>query len=221
MTCFYRKCVVFSFLFFYSKMANSKIKLTYFNFTGRAECIRLVLIYGGKEFDDCRIPREKWPEIKPTSPFGQVPFVEIDGKAYGQSMAIAKYFARECGLYGETNLDGLRIDQMCMLTDDFIQKVVEIFRESDVAKKAEIEKKVKEEHAPTFLAFLEKLCQESSGAFFLGDCVTLADIVIYDICTGFLRDYISHELDKFTRVKKIAEQVGSNDRIKAYAAKQK
>lgn len=39
-------------------------KLTYFDIMGLAEPIRLLLSYGNLEFEDCRVPRESWPNIK-------------------------------------------------------------------------------------------------------------------------------------------------------------
>lgn len=41
-------------------------KLTYFNIRGAAESIRFILSYGGIEFEDIRIEREQWPQIKPS-----------------------------------------------------------------------------------------------------------------------------------------------------------
>lgn len=41
-------------------------KLTYFNIKGLAEPIRLLLKYGDIEFEDVRIEKDKWPEIKPS-----------------------------------------------------------------------------------------------------------------------------------------------------------
>lgn len=198
-------------------MTDSKIKLTYFDLNGRAEIIRLVLTWLGKEFEDVRIPRDKWPEIKPTSPFGQVPFIEIDGKVYGQSVAIANYFAREFGLYGKTNLDGLRIDQYAGLTEDFTLEAAKAFRESDPEKKAEIAKKVKEEVAPRYLGFAEKLIQDNNGEYFAGDSISLADLIAYDVATGFLKAYVEDVLDQYPSFKQVVDKVGSNERIRAYA----
>lgn len=39
-------------------------KLIYFNARGRAEHIRFIFAYAGVEYDDERISREKWPELK-------------------------------------------------------------------------------------------------------------------------------------------------------------
>ncbi|CAG5129348.1 unnamed protein product [Candidula unifasciata] len=200
-------------------MANRKTKLTYFDAAGRAEILRLLLTYAGKEFEDNRISRDKWPEIKPTTPFGQVPVVEIDGKVFGQTVAIANFFASEFGLYGKTNLDRLRIDQLVQLIEDFVQEVGKVYREPDEAKKAELEKKVKEEAAPKYLGFIEKMLNENKGQRLLGDSDTYGDIVIYDLVTGFLGPYTATAVEQSPLVKALAERIGNNDRIKAYKAK--
>ena len=43
-----------------------EIKLTYFNARGRAEPSRLLMAYSGVEYEDHRITREEWPELKPS-----------------------------------------------------------------------------------------------------------------------------------------------------------
>jgi hypothetical protein len=40
-------------------------KLTYFNVKGLGEPIRCRLSYGGVEFEDHRVEKEDWPQIKP------------------------------------------------------------------------------------------------------------------------------------------------------------
>jgi hypothetical protein len=40
-------------------------KFTYFNVKALGEPIRWLLSYGGVEFEDNRIVREDWPQIKP------------------------------------------------------------------------------------------------------------------------------------------------------------
>lgn len=38
------------------------------------------------------IPWEDWPNYKPGSPFGQMPYIEVDGKVIAQSAGIGKPF---------------------------------------------------------------------------------------------------------------------------------
>ena len=47
-------------------MPAKSIKLTYFNARGRAELARLVLAQAGAEFEDVRLEREEWLNIKPS-----------------------------------------------------------------------------------------------------------------------------------------------------------
>uniref|UniRef100_A0A0B6ZHZ8 Glutathione transferase n=1 Tax=Arion vulgaris TaxID=1028688 RepID=A0A0B6ZHZ8_9EUPU len=202
-------------------MADSKVKLTYFNFNGRAEIIRLVLTFAGKAFEDNRVSQEEWQKIKPTSPFGQLPFVEIDGEVFGQSLAIAQYFARVHNLYGKTNLDGLRIDQISQLIEDYIQQVVKVFHESDEAKKAEIVTKVKTEEAPKYIGYLEKILEKNGGEHLVGNSYTLVDLAAYDLGTGFLKTYTEDALEKAPLLRALIEKVGSNEKIRTYTESHK
>jgi len=102
------------------------------------------------------------------------------------------------------------------LIEDLIQEVVKIFRESDPAKKAEIAQKLKEEAAPKFLGFANKLLEENGGQCFVGDGVTMADIILYDVGTGFLAEYTKDALKKFPLLTALVNKIGNYERIKAY-----
>lgn len=54
-------------------------------------------------------------------PYGQMPVLEIDGKQYAQSVALARYLAKQVGLAGKDDLENLQIDMAVDLFTDFRQ----------------------------------------------------------------------------------------------------
>ncbi|CAG5117597.1 unnamed protein product [Candidula unifasciata] len=203
-------------------MANSDIKIIYFNIPGRAEVSRLVLVLAGKQFEDVRISGAEWRDIKPTTPFGTCPVLVLDGKMYGQSKAIAVFLAREFGLYGRTNLEGLQIDQAMHLMEDFIQEYgSRYFFVTDEAKKAEGAKQMREEITPRFMGYFEKLLQDNATGYLAGDRVTVADLTVFDMYTGFLGSFVQEWIDKFPLIKQLVATVESNERIRAYREQRK
>ena len=82
----------------------SSYTLNYFNGRGRAELTRLIFAAAGAKFTDKRIEFADWPALKEKSPLGQMPYLEVDDHKLPQSIAIARFIAREHGLAGSTNL---------------------------------------------------------------------------------------------------------------------
>ena len=93
-------------------------KLTYFNLRGRAELARLIFHYAGQEFEDVRLeygdgfPRYSadWLKIRSQMPFLQVPVLEVDGTALGQSHTIGRYLARKFKIAGENEMEEAQAD---------------------------------------------------------------------------------------------------------------
>ena len=89
-------------------------KVIYFNGRGRAELARLLLAAAGQQYEDVRFEKEKWPEHKASTPFGQVPVLEVTegGKTLklSQSLAIARFLARRFNLDGKTDFDKAEVD---------------------------------------------------------------------------------------------------------------
>ena len=74
-------------------MKPSSIKLTYFDIEGVAEPVRLALLLAGAPFDDVRVKFPDWPELKPKTPYGQLPILQIDDspEMMTQSGAMLRY----------------------------------------------------------------------------------------------------------------------------------
>merc|ERR1712002_1194339 len=118
--------------------AMPNIKLTYFDLRARAEPSRLLLAYGGLKYEDERIPppwepTSTWASLKPTTPFGQLPILKWDGEVLCQSMACARFIAREVGLAGNTNLESAQIDEIIDVIQDLINAGVKLYFAKDEA----------------------------------------------------------------------------------------
>ncbi|KAK0041640.1 glutathione S-transferase 7 [Biomphalaria pfeifferi] len=201
-------------------MAPKNLKLIYFDARGRAEIIRLVLAATGQKFEDIRITQEQWPSEKPKTPFGQVPVIEIDGKKYGQGLAIATYCAREFGLYGKSNLDALQIDQVVQLGVDFKTAATKLFYEKDEKKKEEILKSLKEVEVPKYLGFFEKLLKENKTGYFVGNSLTLADVYVYDTIYFMVKKGIL-TTEGFPHLQELYKKIVNHDKLKPYLEKRK
>ena len=102
-----------------------EVKLTYFNLRARGEPCRLLLAYGGIKYEDERIapPWEEgstWGALKDSTPFGQLPVLKWDGVELAQSVACARFIAREVGLAGKTSMEQAQADEIV----DVIQESV-------------------------------------------------------------------------------------------------
>merc|ERR1712012_218549 len=159
------------------KMPN-KIKLTYFNARGRAEVSRLMLAHKGVDYEDCRITREQWPELKPKTPFGGIPLLQYNGLELAQPMTIARFLARELNLAGKTRCEEAQVDMVVDCIVDLFAALVKVTFEKDETKKAELAEKMQKEIVPTAMANLEKILAKNGGKHMVGNDVTWADFEV-------------------------------------------
>ncbi|CAL1536990.1 unnamed protein product [Lymnaea stagnalis] len=200
------------------------LKLSYFDLRGRAETSRLVLHAAKKKFHDNRVAFSDWGNLKPKTPFGSLPVLEVDGQQFAQGMALAAFLARENGLYGSSNLEGLAIDQIHVLREDLIVEEINLFKEKDATKKAELVKTMTETVYPRFLAYFNKLIEENKektkSKFAVGTKLSLADIVIFEGTTSVSQT--NPELvDKYPAVKALRSTVSEVEGIKQYLESRK
>ncbi|VEN61543.1 unnamed protein product [Callosobruchus maculatus] len=138
-------------------------KLTYFNVTALGEPTRFLFSYGGIDFEDVRITTEQWPQIKPNMPFGQVPLLEHGGKAAHQSMAIARYAAKQVKLVGKDDWEDLEIDAAVDTVNDLRQKLAVYHYENDEKIKQEKGEVVFKEQLPYYLERLNAQAEKNGG----------------------------------------------------------
>lgn len=193
------------------------IKLTYFPFMGLGELPRLILHFGGVAFEDNRINPYFFPVLKSTLPLGQLPVLEVEGKMYSQSMAIARYAAKVAGLSPEDPLQALEIDMISETIKDLHVSLIEMYRIREVNLRSESVKKYLESTLPTSFIMLEKKVE---GPFFLGDTATYADIQLYVLLRFFDDAFDGVKLSEFPKLLSVSDQVEVNPGVAAYLVSQ-
>ena len=193
---------------------SPQVKLTYFNVRGRGEPARLLLAYGGIKYEDCRLtpafqdPTE-WLKLKPNTPYGSLPLLEWDGTCIAQSMAVARFLAREVGLAGRDNMEAAQIDEIIDAVNDLLSAGAQVFFSKDEAAK----KKYATETVPAGLANIEARLECRGGQFLVGNAFSWADLHLFDFCCG-LPDRSC--LDKCPKIRDLTERVGKIPNIKCW-----
>ncbi|XP_033644356.1 uncharacterized protein LOC117303993 [Asterias rubens] len=163
-------------------------KLTYFNARGLAELARLMFAEKGVEYEDVRIERDQWPDMKPNTPQGQLPILEVDGQVIPQSKAFCRYLAREFGFYGSTSLDTACVDVVCETIDDLLQGLRKFFAEQNEEEKAKKKAEFYSDggNGQVVLKRLEKLL--GNDDYFVENKLSLADFSMMMASDWYLRN---------------------------------
>ncbi|KAG3275932.1 hematopoietic prostaglandin D synthase, transcript variant X2 [Ictidomys tridecemlineatus] len=177
-------------------------KLIYFNMRGRAEIIRYIFAYLDIKYEDHRIEHADWPKIKPTLPFGKIPVLEVDGLTLHQSLAIARYFARNTDLAGKTEMEQCQVDAIADTLDDFMATFPWAEKNQDV--KDQMFNKILTYDAPHFMQDLDKYLGDKE--WLIGNYVTWADFY-WDICSTTLLVLKPDLLDAHPRLLALQKKV--------------
>ncbi|MFP5271362.1 glutathione S-transferase [Coleofasciculus sp.] len=170
--------------------------LVYFQAKGRAELSRLIFTCGEVSFDDQRLSFEDYGQMCSSGelPFGQLPIMKLGDTVISQSCAIARYAAKQAGLYPIDHLQAALSDMIVdawrdlqdLLYGCYVDRVVE--KGQFIMKMREPSVKVKrlnEYFATSVPMHLEKLeqiiTQNQASSFLVGSSLTWADIAVFDI----------------------------------------
>ena len=181
-------------------------KLIYFNLKGRGELARFVFAQAGVEYEDKRIAKEEWPELKPKTPFGVLPVLEVDGKELGGTVIISRYLAEQFGLAGSNEFENAQIANIVDATLDIQQELTKVHYEKDETKKAELAKKLTEEILPAKLQFFEKRASTNDSGWLYNGKLTWADFAFYLTSDWILMAY-KDALESFPGLKKLRTSV--------------
>jgi glutathione S-transferase len=166
----------------------STYKLYYFNGRGRAEVSRLIFAVVGQKYEDIRYDGDEWASHKAEMPLGQMPVLEFNGVKLPQSISIARFLAKQFQLAGRDSLEQAKVDAVVDTINEIILAYVSACFENDETKKEELLKKFYADELPKQLKNLQVLHElyGNGGPFFVGNHLTLADLLFYDLGETFL-----------------------------------
>lgn len=179
-------------------------KLYYFNLKARAELIRWIFAQAGVEYEDIRLTKEQWVEMKPTTPNGCLPVLQVDGgKFLTGSAPISRYVAEQHGLAGENDFENAQLAGIDDLLTDVANRFTRFWFEKDETVKEQLKKDLNEKHLPFYLSFLEKTITENATpeGWLFGKKVTYVDLRLA-LSAEFVRLFNDTILDSYPGISK-------------------
>jgi glutathione S-transferase len=192
-------------------------KLSYFDVRGLAEHIRLMFHYANQPFEDFRIPREEWPNIKPKTPYGRVPVLDIDGQELAESFAIARFLGKKFGLAGKNDLEQALVDAVGDVHKDLWNETLPYFAVCAGFREGDKEKLSKETLLPALEKFLPIYVKKvkESGAFLFGASPTWVDFVVAEYITT-LSNFASESLKSYPQMTQFRDRVYALPQLQSY-----
>lgn len=170
----------------------SQLKLTYFDFPGgRAEPARLAMAIGGIAFEDHRFAFAEFAEVRKSTPFGQVPTLQVDGVQVTQCDAILRYVGKLAGLYPLDAFQALLCDEVTYVVEDASVKLGPTFRMTGEALK-EARTALVNGSIPVYLGWLQSQLLAHGGEYFADKRLTIADLKVFVEVRGLNSGRLDH-----------------------------
>lgn len=211
---------------------GKKLKLVYFDARGAAELARILLKVGGLDFED-----ERYKMVpKPTGGFDtpefiaakvdgslavnmdRVPLLLVNGRPLGQSRAIERYIAAQCGMLGRDDFESAEITCIVENVKDIKEKWGKVRMTGGFAPSDEKDKAIKQFFDTDLSPWLVKLEKSIPDQEF-GDKITYADVAVWNLLKDTfldqqsLVDKLSKDLSKIT---KMTSKVDANLALKKW-----
>ena len=193
----------------------------------RAEVSRLALFMGDIPFTDYRINKQEYDIFKKlgklpnniTAPFKQLPVLEVDGKIFAQTGAIARFCGKLSGLYPTNNdYDSALIDQIIEASQDINFMVTLSNRDKDPQKMKLSREILATKHLPKMFQFLENLIDnDKKSPWFVSDNITIADLAAWRLLgwlsSGLLEGVPTNILDPYKKLKSMRKAVYQHPKV--------
>jgi glutathione S-transferase len=156
-----------------------KLKLVYFDIDGaRGEAARLAMVIGGVPFDDDRVKFSDWEGRKPSTPFGALPVLELDGQTVAQSNGINRYVGKLAGLYPSDAWQAALCDEVMDAVEEISTKVWSTMSMPAAEKKAQRESLAAGPLSHS-LDRLQRRLIAHGGQYFADGRLTVADLKVF------------------------------------------
>jgi glutathione S-transferase len=201
----------------------SKPRLTYFDApVSRGEECRLALHLAGVDFEDVRVKTADWPALKPTTPYGVLPLLEIPGKpVLAQSNAILVYIGRRWNLHPKDDFEAAQHEAIMQHVEDLRGLVGPTIRIKDETEKKRVREGLVETYFPGWAVSVEK--QLGDGPFVAGSAVHVADLKLHMIVRWFIGgkvDYVPATVfAAYPKLNRVHDAVRDHAGVRAWYAK--
>eukprot|EP00826_Nyctotherus_ovalis_P031936 TRINITY_DN2572_c0_g2_i4.p1 TRINITY_DN2572_c0_g2~~TRINITY_DN2572_c0_g2_i4.p1 ORF type:complete len:399 (+),score=114.11 TRINITY_DN2572_c0_g2_i4:146-1342(+) len=172
---------------FCSCFGQCKLKLYYFDTTGRAEMIRMLLKNMKIPFEDVRIKHEEWEKEKVRFEMQQLPVLECEScdVKLGQTDAIMHWLGKKCGLIPKNAEKFYKMLWWCNTAKDIMEGCVKSYMPIPEDKKKEILRAFYDNSVPVLLkAMEERLKSNKSQECLVGRGHTVADFYVTGVWRG-------------------------------------
>jgi len=190
---------------------------------GLGETARLIFHYGGVEFEDKRVAfgNDEWPKLKPNTPTGKLPILEVDGKQLPESGAIFRYLAAKFNLRPKCDWENAQMESAVEYYKDFMTEIRDYFRVAAGMGEGDKDKLYKETYLPasdrTF-KYLQGIVSKSSSGFLADSGLSWGDFLLAESIVT-LQNFDSDFGKRFPQMVEYQKRVHNNDKIKDYVAK--
>jgi len=189
--------------------------LTYFGLAGRGEPIRLAYHMGGIDFVDKRVSFSEWPDLKHTTPWGQLPVLALaDGTEIGQNRAILRLVGKQTGLYPMDDFEAAKVDSVLDACDEVFDIVIKEDEENRPTSAAN-------GNIATRFGCIESIIGEE---FAVGNSLTIADLAVFSVMgtvTGTIFPNMTFAmLEPYPKVSAIRKMVATHPQVLDWYVKQ-
>jgi len=199
-----------------------KPRLTYFDIpTSRGEECRLALFLAGIDFEDRRLERARWLELKSTMPYGAMPVLEIpDRPPLAHTNAILAYIGRQHDLHPKDLFEAARHEGVMNHVEDLRAQLSATSRISDPEARRAAREALASGYLPSWAGYAER---QIHGPFVGGDVLQVADLKLFVTVAAYAGGGIEHvPTDVFADFRKLMtvhDAVRAHPRVSAWYAR--